>query len=61
MSREQEDKLLASLIVMEQELEEQRARNHHLRGLLETAVDAHDCGGSVTEAWWDEARKAGGG
>jgi hypothetical protein len=58
------------------EIERLRTDNHHLRGLLETAVDAWECGLSVVdrhnkflpgfrgaclpEAWWDEARKAGG-
>jgi hypothetical protein len=37
-----------------------RTQLHHARGLLETAVDAHECGGSVTEAWYEAAKKAGG-
>ena len=56
-----------------EEIERLRAENHHLRGLLETAVDAWDCGRSVIDrhckllvdfrgaclpkAWRDEAAK----
>ena len=50
----------ATLKYCQEEIERLRIENHHLRGLLETAVDAHDCNGSVTKAWWEAARAAGG-
>ena len=31
------------------EIEQLRAENHHLRGLLETAVDAWECGQAMTD------------
>lgn len=43
------------------ERDQLRTANHHMRGLLETAVDAHECGGSVTATWWEKAERAAGG